>query len=621
MFSFLFQFFILLDSPRVNSFWSLNQCKLCHPNSHLKSNKFESSNPDDQSDKINNAVFERKVTNNNINNIKSKGSSPSSLLEELNIVDNYSTSSHFYYTHADNGLSSDNATAASSSSANRYSGNNSNSHNADSSNNDMSIANTILSLIQSRKSPQVKNNRQYTSSSSSLSLNNNDHYRRSSTSSTTNYNGNSYQISEPNIIFADNLDSTIQSNKARKKAIYSFNTYANTYNNNHIGHKSDLKLHPEEFSLQLNYNYLSNYSLNTIEILPFIKTSSQTRDTKRFLLNWWIMSKKHKILGADLLVIDNECQELFESLSARNKVLLDLYVTSIIEGKGNHNSTIDSTHTPPQEPITAAADVVGTADLNILVSSSPSTISAASIPATTVRNNGSDTAAATDSSTDDSNQAMSTSQLAESILNPDLKTTTSFSTSPKTSISYYDLLTARVEARVHSSRPYNSNNNNNNNNNNKVYVSSSTINSSTARPPTSTPTQGSSFNIYSKINTKTDTSSSSGGVSGHNSDLSSLLTTLISAGITDEKVLLEIDNIRYKKEQEVIDTIETYIIQCLDNICNTHIARVICVGDVHGCLYELKDLLVHVQYKPGDLVCTRICMFMCMYSYAYMYKT
>ena len=614
MFSFLFLYLILLDSPRVNSFWSLNQCKLCHPNSHLKSNKFESSNPDDQSDKINNAVFERKVTNNNINNIKSKGSSSSSLLEELNIVDNYSTSSHFYYTQADNSLSTDNATASSSSSANRYTNNNDNSHNSDSSNNDMSIATTILSLIQSRKSPQVKNNRQYPSSSSSPSLNNNDHYRRSCTSSSTNYNGNGYQISEPNIIFADNLDSTIQSNKARKKAIYSYNTYANTYTNTHInGHKSDhLKLHPEEFSLQLNYNYLSNYSLNTIEILPFIKTYtslyiSNTMHTKRFLLNWWIMTKKHKILGADLLAIDNECQELFESLSARNKVLLDLYITSLIEGKGNQNTTqADSTTTtpPPVAAVTAAADVaLGTDDLSIPNSSLPATNTTTSTtPATAVSNNSSTTNTNNTSNTDDSNQQpLSTSQLVESILNPDINTTTSFSTSPKTGVSYYDLLTARVEARIHNSRPYN---NNNNNNNNKVYVSSSTSSSgsSATRPPTATPTQGSSFNIYSKINTKKDTSagSSSG---GHNSDPSpSLLTTLLTAGITDEKVLLEIENIRCKKEQEVIDTIESYIIQCLDNICNTHIARVICIGDVHGCLYELKDLLVHVQYKPGDLV-------------------
>lgn len=37
-------------------------------------------------------------------------------------------------------------------------------------------------------------------------------------------------------------------------------------------------------------------------------------------------------------------------------------------------------------------------------------------------------------------------------------------------------------------------------------------------------------------------------------------------------------------------------------ICDRHKARVICIGDVHGCVEELKDLLRAVKYRPGDLV-------------------
>ena len=40
----------------------------------------------------------------------------------------------------------------------------------------------------------------------------------------------------------------------------------------------------------------------------------------------------------------------------------------------------------------------------------------------------------------------------------------------------------------------------------------------------------------------------------------------------------------------------------LYDLCDTHKARVICIGDVHGCVDELKDLLRLVKYRPGDLV-------------------
>lgn len=37
-------------------------------------------------------------------------------------------------------------------------------------------------------------------------------------------------------------------------------------------------------------------------------------------------------------------------------------------------------------------------------------------------------------------------------------------------------------------------------------------------------------------------------------------------------------------------------------MCEKQKARVICIGDVHGCIDELKDLLREVKYMPGDLV-------------------
>ena len=40
----------------------------------------------------------------------------------------------------------------------------------------------------------------------------------------------------------------------------------------------------------------------------------------------------------------------------------------------------------------------------------------------------------------------------------------------------------------------------------------------------------------------------------------------------------------------------------LQELCENHRARVICVGDVHGCVEEVCDLLRAVEYHPGDLV-------------------
>ena len=40
----------------------------------------------------------------------------------------------------------------------------------------------------------------------------------------------------------------------------------------------------------------------------------------------------------------------------------------------------------------------------------------------------------------------------------------------------------------------------------------------------------------------------------------------------------------------------------LYTLCNKYRSRVICIGDVHGCVDELLDLLRKVQYRPGDIV-------------------
>lgn len=44
------------------------------------------------------------------------------------------------------------------------------------------------------------------------------------------------------------------------------------------------------------------------------------------------------------------------------------------------------------------------------------------------------------------------------------------------------------------------------------------------------------------------------------------------------------------------------LLTALRELCEINLARVICVGDVHGCEHELRDLLKAVNYRPCDCV-------------------
>jgi len=49
----------------------------------------------------------------------------------------------------------------------------------------------------------------------------------------------------------------------------------------------------------------------------------------------------------------------------------------------------------------------------------------------------------------------------------------------------------------------------------------------------------------------------------------------------------------------VVDSVP---LQQLYKLSQEHKARVICIGDAHGCVHEVCDLLRKVNYKPGDVV-------------------
>jgi hypothetical protein len=44
------------------------------------------------------------------------------------------------------------------------------------------------------------------------------------------------------------------------------------------------------------------------------------------------------------------------------------------------------------------------------------------------------------------------------------------------------------------------------------------------------------------------------------------------------------------------------LLHTIKDRCRGRTARVICIGDVHGCVEELQDMLRKVQYHPGDVV-------------------
>lgn len=87
---------------------------------------------------------------------------------------------------------------------------------------------------------------------------------------------------------------------------------------------------------------------------------------------------------------------------------------------------------------------------------------------------------------------------------------------------------------------------------------------------------------------------------GDNDDVSSTLTSsnnndALRAFINQR--LNEKKNIRKRQEAEfIIPYTELY------QYCENHHARLICIGDVHGCVDEVKDLLKKACFCPGDLV-------------------
>ena len=60
-------------------------------------------------------------------------------------------------------------------------------------------------------------------------------------------------------------------------------------------------------------------------------------------------------------------------------------------------------------------------------------------------------------------------------------------------------------------------------------------------------------------------------------------------------------NDRYNNNDRIENDLSVPVEE-LYRLCDRHKARVICIGDVHGCVEELKDLLRAVRYRPGDLV-------------------
>lgn len=91
-------------------------------------------------------------------------------------------------------------------------------------------------------------------------------------------------------------------------------------------------------------------------------------------------------------------------------------------------------------------------------------------------------------------------------------------------------------------------------------------------------------------------------------DIQSLLkdSSITTSNIATTSVPVEV-NILHREEigdlsPSAVNTKAEVPLESLREICRTHEARVICIGDVHGCADEVCDLLREVEFMPGDQV-------------------
>eukprot|EP00597_Dinobryon_sp_UTEXLB2267_P004068 CAMPEP_0170058668 /NCGR_PEP_ID=MMETSP0019_2-20121128/1206_1 /TAXON_ID=98059 /ORGANISM="Dinobryon sp., Strain UTEXLB2267" /LENGTH=431 /DNA_ID=CAMNT_0010263669 /DNA_START=425 /DNA_END=1720 /DNA_ORIENTATION=+ len=114
----------------------------------------------------------------------------------------------------------------------------------------------------------------------------------------------------------------------------------------------------------------------------------------------------------------------------------------------------------------------------------------------------------------------------------------------------------------------------------------------TAIAAASSTTQSASNRLGSVVEVKENsTTSNSSHLNSHKNDL--------------EDINYVSDNEIYYDEDDVImdsASANSVPLRALHEICCNHRARVICIGDVHGCADELCELLRKVNYLPGDLV-------------------
>ncbi|RYH30191.1 hypothetical protein EON65_05925 [archaeon] len=58
----------------------------------------------------------------------------------------------------------------------------------------------------------------------------------------------------------------------------------------------------------------------------------------------------------------------------------------------------------------------------------------------------------------------------------------------------------------------------------------------------------------------------------------------------------------YNSTHSSTHILDDVLVHILHSMCSKHAARVIAIGDVHGCVLEAVDLLRNVSYHPGDVV-------------------